>query len=237
MSERFSASNAGKHMTCHASANLDIAIPNWVAPVEDKTVDNAANQGTAVHEMLAKAMEFSPAELRAYVAALDYVAQLRSSRRFNVLIEESIEATWLTVPTKTSVDLVLYVQDEIHVIDWKWGKIAVDVVDNEQLMFYAACFAPLAPKAKGVKVHIVQPRADNMNSWWVDTARLGQFMSEARAAQDAILAGSTAFQPSDHCKFCPANPHTRGLKGSPLCPEMMQLLYPKVVDDDAILAL
>lgn len=237
MSERFSASNAKKHIACHASANLDIAIPNWVDPIEDRTKANAANEGTRVHELLAKAMEFGPSDLRAYVRALDYVAQLRSKRRFKVLIEESIDTVWLPNPTKTSVDLVLYVADEMHVIDWKWGKIPVDVIEDEQLMFYGVSFSALAPKAKGITFHIVQPRADNITSWYCDTTRLREFKDEAIAAQTAILAGSTVFSPGDHCTFCPANPHTRGLKGSPLCPEMMQLLYPKVVDDDAILAL
>jgi hypothetical protein len=44
--------------------------------------------------------------------------------------------------------------------------------------------------------------------------------------------------PSDHCKFCPAYPHSRAAeKGSPPCPVTLQLLYPKVVNEDEILAL
>lgn len=237
MPQRFSASNAGKHMACHASANLELAIPNWVEPVEDRTADNAANQGTKVHLLFADLMEMPNADMQAFHRALGYVAELRSKRRFKTLVEETVEAVWLNVPTMTTIDLVLYTQDEIHVIDWKWGRIPVDVIDNEQLLFYGRTVAGLAPKAKGVTLHIVQPRANNMASWWVDTTRLMQFTDEAIAAQDAILAGSTKFQPSDHCTFCPANPHTRGLKGSPLCPEMMQLLYPQHVDEDEMLNL
>lgn len=237
MPQRFSASNAGKHMACHGSADLESAIPNYVAPVEDRTVDNAANQGTKVHDILANIMELPNADMQAFHRALGYVAELRSRRRFKTLVEESVMAEWLNVPTPTTIDLALYTQDELHVIDWKWGKIRVDVIDNEQLLFYGRSVAALAPKAKGITLHIVQPRADNMESWWVDTARLMQFEDEARAAQDAILAGSIALQPSDHCTFCPANPHSRGLKGSPLCPAMMQLLYPQHVDEDEMLNL
>ena len=57
MPERFSASVAARHMACHASANLDLAIPNWTPPVEDLAKDNAANRGTAMHEIFAKVME------------------------------------------------------------------------------------------------------------------------------------------------------------------------------------
>ena len=37
MPERFSASNAAKHMACPASANLELAIPNYQPPVDDGT--------------------------------------------------------------------------------------------------------------------------------------------------------------------------------------------------------
>lgn len=237
MPERFSASNAGKHMACHASANLELAIPNWVAPVEDPAADNAANKGTNAHKILAEIAQLPASQVEAYVKALAYYHEVRKQRRFTVLVEVEAEAAWLDVPTKTTVDVALHTQDQLDIVDWKWGKIPVEVEENDQLLFYAATFAPLAPKAKGVTVHIVQPFADNMASWYIDTNRLGQFMDEARAAQKQILNGSTTFTPGDHCTFCPANPHTRGLKGKPLCPAMMQLLYPHPFDEDEILSL
>ena len=237
MTERFSASVAARHMTCHASANLDLAIPGWVPPVEDRNKDNAANRGTSMHEMLAKLNELPAREIKAFGRALEYIGDVRSRRRFKVLIEQSVTAKWLTTQPTTQADLVLYTQDEIHVLDFKWGSIPVEVVGNEQLLFYAVCFARLAPKAKGVSLHVVQPNADNCESWFADTTVLAQFMSDALAAEAAIQSGSTQFGPSDHCKFCPANPHSRGEKGSPLCPSMMQLLYPSVVHEDEILSL
>jgi hypothetical protein len=111
------------------------------------------------------------------------------------------------------------------------------VVGNHQLLFYGVCFAPLAPLAKGITLHIVQPWADGNQSWFADTNVLQQFMADAIAAEQKILAGDTTFGPSDHCKFCPANPHSRGLKGKPLCPAMMKLLYPPIVDEDEILSM
>ena len=237
MVERFSASVAGRQMVCHASANLELAIPGWEPPVDDRTADTAANRGSDMHELFAKIMELPNADMQQMAKAIAYVAELRGTRRFKVLVEQSIKATWLAGAPDTTVDLVLYTQDEIHVLDLKTGRIRVDVVGNEQLKYYAACFAPLAPKAKGVTIHIVQPWADNMDWAWVSTTELGQFMDEARAAEAAIIAGDVTFGPSDHCMFCPANPHGRGSKGRPFCPVMMDLLYPDRVDEDAILAL
>lgn len=248
MPERFSASVAARHMACHASANLPAAIPNWVPPAVDETVGSKA-MGTSVHKVVedlintqlvtaTKTTGFSAKDMLAAGRILTYIGEVWAERRFKVLSEHKITAEWLTTRPKTTADLVFYTQDQLEVLDVKWGKIPVPVVDNEQLLFYAACYAPFAPKAKGVRVHILQPRADNMESWYVDTNRLGQFMAEAQAAEAAIQQGDVTFGPSDHCTFCPANPHSRGDKGHPLCPAMMQLLYPgQRLDEDAVLAL
>lgn len=236
MPKKFSASTAAMSMACHASANLDLAIPGWVEPVRDE-VAGAKGVGTLMHEAFAKVVERPVSEIRAFIAALEYIADLRSTRRFKVMIEETMTAEWLQSKPKTTADLVLYTQDEIHVVDLKWGKILVDVYDNEQLMFYDVTYGALAPKAKGVTNHILQPRVGGFESQFVDSVRLAKFMGQAQAAERAILNGSVQFGPSDHCTFCPANPHSRGDKGAPLCPTMMQMLYPRVVDEDEILAL
>lgn len=235
--ERFSASVAARHMACHASANLPLAIPNWVPPVEDRTVDNAANRGTSMHEVFAKVMELGAGDLSRMSEAISYIAELRRTRRFKTMIEATVTAKWLTTAPQTTADLVLYTQDELHVIDLKTGKIPVDVVNNEQLLFGAVSYSHLAPKAKGATLHILQPWAGGNESWFASADVIKQFMDDAIAAEAAIQAGDTTFGPSDHCTFCPANPHGRGLKGRPLCPTMMAMLYPDKTDYDEILSM
>lgn len=246
MTKRLSASSAARIMACPASANLDVAIPGWKEPV--RTVGGAAQAGTDVHqviqdligikyETLTKTTKFSAKDMLAVARILQYIGELWSTRRFSVLSEETVEAHWLQTKPKTTGDLVFYTQDEIHVLDTKWGKIPVDVNDNEQLMFYALAYAGLAPRAKGVTVHILQPRADNMDSQFLPTTKLAQFKADTIAAEAKILAKDLTFGPSDHCTFCPANPHSRGVKGSPLCPTVLNIHYPKLVDEDEILNL
>lgn len=225
-------------MACPASANLPLAIPNWSPPDPvQEDARPAVSKGHKLHENFADIVTLPASDIRAMISALQYVEAVRSQRKFKVLSEESIEATWLASKPSTTVDLVLYLQDEIHVFDLKTGRIPVDVVNNKQLLFYAVCFAPLAPLAKGVTLHIVQPWAEGNQSWFADTTVLKQFMADAIAAEKKILAGDTTFGPSDNCKFCPANPHSRGLKGKPLCPAMMKLLYPPIVDEAEILSM
>lgn len=233
---RFSASSAAQLMTCVGSADLANSIPGWVDPVVDEGA-GAKGKGHELHKIFAQISEYSAADMRNIAEAVEYASEIRALRRFNALIEMTLEAHWLQSKPQTTVDLCLYVADEIHILDWKTGKIPVDPVHNHQLLFYAATFLPFAPKAPGVYLHVVQPWADGSTSWFASRKDISQFMLEALAAEQKILAGAPTRTPSDHCKFCPANPHSRGDKGSPLCPEMIQLLYPPFHDEAAILAL
>lgn len=231
---RFSASNAARFMTCHASANLPEAIPGWQEPVVDRTA-GAKGKGSMIHGILEQTASLSAKDLRHLARALEFMAELRSRRRFKVLTEYTFTATWLQSKPQTTVDVALYVQDELHIVDYKTGTIFVDVNDNEQLLFYAACAIELAPKAKGVWIHIVQPWANNIASVFIPLADLASFMKRACEAEEKILRGDVSFGPSDHCKFCPAYPHSRSEKGRPLCPVTLRLLYPPHVDEAAIL--
>jgi hypothetical protein len=235
--QRFSASVAEQHMNCHASANLEAAIPGLELPVEDRTVDNAANRGTSFHTEMERLMnEYSANELDKIAASLKYVSAVRRLRRFKVLTEAKGTGWWLSQKPGTTSDLVLYVADEIHVLDYKFGKIPVAAKDNAQGKYYSLAFSPLAPKAKGVHFHIVQPFADNYDSVFFTAAELEQFRVDTANADRAIQNGSTTFGPTDKgCLFCPANPHSRGAKATKFCPVMMQMLYPVKVDEDAIL--
>jgi hypothetical protein len=234
--EKFSASVAKRHMSCTASANLEVAIPNWMPPEKDETADNAANRGTIMHALFAGVMELKPKDAWNLAKAIEYVAVLRQQRRFKAVIEQPMKAMWLDSQPTTTADLVLYVADEIHIFDLKTGVIPVEAVDNDQMLYYAATYGQLAPKAKGVHLHIVQPWADNMEVWYVTTAEIAAFMAAARKAEADIQAQVVDFHPGDHCMFCPANPRGRGLKGKPFCPAVMQIYYPQEpVDEAAIL--
>lgn len=233
--ERFSASSASKHLHCHASANLEAAIPGFTRPISDPLANNAANRGTAMHDLFGQLMHLPVKDVENFSAALMYVAEVRSRRRFTALIEQEMEAEWLFMKPKTTADLVLYTQDEMHVLDLKTGKIPVYAVENDQLLYYAVTYGHLAPRAKGVTLHIVQPWAGVMQEWFADVARLEKFKQDAIDAEYKIMAGSTSFGPGDHCTFCVANPRSRAAKGKPSCPVLMQLYYPTTVDEAAIL--
>lgn len=237
MPERLSASAASKHVHCHASANLELAIPGYTPPPAGGTTA-ASIRGTDMHEILERAGAYSAKQMAGIARAMAYVAGLRTQRRFKTLLEAHLTGWWLKSTPPTTADVVLYVQDQLDVVDYKFGEIPVEVQGNSQGKYYCAAALPLAPKAKGATFHIVQPFADNIESVFFTRAELQQFMDETARAEAAIAAGSVTFTPGDHCTFCPANPHTRGAKGSALCPAMLELLYPTPpIDEDEILDL
>lgn len=238
--ERFSASAAARLMSCPGSADLTRSIPGFIYPERD---ENAGRKGvgTLQHKLLQEWANLAKADRLALLEAAQYVEDLRARRRFKILTEVKFTAEWLQSKPTTTPDVVLYVKDELHIIDYKTGKIAVDAVDNVQLLYLAATCAPLAPQAKGVMLHVVQPWSKEGSTQWVVSAQtLHEFKLAAQKAEKKILAGSTQLRPSDNCTFCPANPHSRGDKGNLLCPPMMQLLYPKreyVLDTEDILTI
>lgn len=239
MAERFSASVAAKHIACPASANLELAIPGYTPPPRDGATP-ASIKGTNIHKILEDVGELTPKEMLGVAQAITYVAELRRTRRFQMLREFSMEGWWLTADPKprTTADVVLYVADEIHVVDYKFGRIPVEARGNAQGMYYALAALPLAPKAKGVRFHILQPFADNVDDVFFTLDELEEFRLDCVRAEAKIAAGDLTFGPSDHCTFCPANPWTRGAKGTASCPAMLQILYPQPpLDEDAILDL
>lgn len=179
-----------------------------------------------MHELFANFMSLSTTDAVRMVQAMTYVMEVRTRRRFKVLTEVTEQADWLPSNPPTTADLVLYLSDELHVLDLKTGKIEVDVIDNDQMLFYAATYAKYAPRATEVHLHIVQPWADNVAEWVVSMQDLSNWIDETVSHDLQIMDGDVAFSPGDHCQFCPANPHTRGARGNPLCPVMLEMLYP-----------
>ena len=144
MPARLSASSASKHINCHASANLELAIPGYQGPIEDPNANTAATRGTHMHEIMAQVFSLSATDARKFSEAMVYISEVQKLRRFSKLIEHETTAEWLVTKPRTTADLVFYVKDEIHILDLKTGKIPVSPVENPQLLYYAATYGHLA---------------------------------------------------------------------------------------------
>lgn len=224
--ELFSGSRAGRLTTCPASGRLDELLPGWIPPQKHGT---AAALGTKAHSVLQHWLEL-PKHLRDHMAeAFDYVDELRSQRRYKMLTEETLKAEWLTTRPSTTPDVVLYLKDELHVLDFKTGGTPVEAGGNMQLIFLAITLleAGYAPDATKVTLHIVQPWADNMDSVIYTIDELKQFRRQLQQAELEYLQGSLRTQVSEYCQLCPANPAGKVHKGNKYCPTALEFFYPR----------
>jgi hypothetical protein len=194
------------------------------------------NSWMEISEWLPELLPYPPKTLRFLADAADYMADLfdRTGQHANVYGERSVVATWLPSKPGTTPDVALIGAGTLEIVDYKTGAIKVEPEDNDQLMFYAACWLEHAPEATEFTVHVVQP--DNLSSWTAPISYLRGWMHRAIKADMRIQAKDLTLNPSDHCTFCPANPWGRGDKSEAKCPAQHKLLYPPVFDEDELFA-
>jgi hypothetical protein len=189
-----------------------------------------------ITDWLPELKPYPPKTLRFLAAAADYMADLLERTRplANVYGEQSVIASWLPSTPPTTPDVAIVGDSVLEIVDYKTGAIKVEPEDNDQLMFYAACWLKMAPNATEFTVHVVQP--DNLSSWTAPISYLKGWMNKAIEADKRIQAKDLTLNPSDHCTFCPANPWGRGDKSEAKCPAQHKLLYPPVFDEDELFA-
>jgi Protein of unknown function (DUF2800) len=190
----------------------------------------------SINDWLPELREYPPKTLRFLADAAEYMALLKERvvPRAAVYGEQSVVATWLPSTPPTTPDVALVGDSVLEIVDYKTGAIKVEPEDNDQLMFYAACWLKMAPNATEFTVHVLQP--DNLASWTAPISYLKGWMEKAIAADWRIQMKDLTLNPSDHCTFCPANPWGRGDKSEAKCPAQHKLLYPPVFDEDELFA-
>lgn len=202
-------------MTCHAATDLEKALPGFIPPVDTGTV--ASRKGDDMHKVLAEALSIgSNRDLKDIISMLNYVSFIRSTRKFSMLIEHMMWTCWMQKPVVTTADVILYTQDELHIIDHKTGAGRVEPLCRQMLTYAAAALHEgLAPKATEVVLHVNQPKANNQVWHTVTREDVTAFVELQRLHEEQLLAGDLSFKPLHAaCLFCPANPNGRGAKGS-----------------------
>ena len=187
--------------------------------------------------LMPRLREYPPKTLRFIRDAGRRIMELRMEMADDELFfaEEQLIAEWTRGKSGTTPDVTIVGPNKLIVIDYKTGSIPVDAVNNDQGLFYAATkyFGTANCDPDEVTIMIMQP--DHFTEWTFPIEILGQWAMQALTAEKKIIDGDLTLVPSSHCTFCPANPHARGEKGTPLCPAQRAILYPQTVDEDEIL--
>ena len=228
---KLGASSAERWINCPGSVKLSEQCPK---PPDSEY----AAEGTFAHELcehvlkenisrdkLEKITHFKgkeiPKEMRDHVFI--YVDHVRALRKeigdgAEYLMEQKFHLKHIHPDLFGTSDFTIREEfGKLIVIDFKYGAgIAVDVEENEQLLYYALG-ASHGGIFSEVELHIVQPRADHSDGpiriWKTDPARLMEFAKMLKAAAIATQEDDAPLNDGDHCRWCNAKA---------ICPKLME---------------
>jgi hypothetical protein len=217
-----SPSSAERWMNCYGSVELSKNIVD--------TGSSAANEGTMMHTVSATCLEkgydavgfigtidtetgliLQVSQANYVQDYVDYVRTLANLTGAIMLIEQSLPIGFMTGEDGAhgTADAIIITEDELIIVDAKFGFKTVDAVENKQLQIYAAAAYEIYGMAydfKTVRLVIVQPRGTTTISEWVTTPKaLMIFSEEVSFAADTILQGNDTLVPTEKgCQWCKA---------------------------------
>lgn len=225
-----SASSAHRWLNCPPSAVAAEAYPN-----QDTEY---TREGTLAHEV-AEAMASGRAGLQWANARnditkemlecaqgyADYIQEQIKSDTAVVLLEQRVDfSPWVPEGFGTA-DCIILQGDTMDVIDYKYGQgVAVSAECNQQEMLYglgALNDYGIAYDVKHVRLHIYQPRLNNISVFALTTEAL-LLWGEQEVKPTAMMAakGEGEYSPGEWCKFCPHAGRCRELTKT--CTEYVQ---------------
>jgi len=221
------ASSSKRWLACPASVKMGRNAP------ERRTSPHAA-QGTAAHELgetcletgknakdfkgktiEADGMKFIVDEdmIDAVQVYVDHVRGLAGDNEIEV--EVRFDLSWLHAGMFGTNDACVAEEfGDLHILDYKHGAgVAVDVINNPQLLYYALGRAYDAKRGEwgdfeNVHLHIVQPRCFHVDgpirTWSVSMDFLKDFADILKRGAIATEAPDAPFAAGDHCRWCSA---------------------------------
>lgn len=204
-----SASAAHRWIECPYSVWEGIDIPD--------TANEFAEEGTKAHilcenillEREYKIDDFDDEMFECARAYVQYVEEHSvNGKRY---IEQRIDYSNITgvkyingeLDSFGTADCVIEKDDEIIVIDFKYGKgVRVEVENNPQLMLYALGCLNQRPDIRKFTICIFQPRLDHISEWSFTLDNASDFISRVKSAAADVESQSFKHKAGEHCRFC-----------------------------------
>lgn len=227
-----SASGAHRWMNCTPSAVLESEFPDTtseeakegtlaheIAEAKMRRYFDAKNfKKSALTRMLNKLKkeELYQQEMDGYTE--EYIvfckkAALEYEKVPYIAIEKKLELSDYIPDGFGTADCIMIGAGTLHLIDFKYGKgVPVSAVNNEQLLIYALGAIEayeMLYKIDRIKLSIVQPRIDNINSWELGIEDLRAFGDKVRETAVIAYEGKGDYLPGDRCRFCRARQQCR----------------------------
>ncbi len=213
-------STAKRVINCPGSVALSAGVP-------PKPSNKYADEGTLLHDIIARVLEHSQPpsfylgteyegialtedlidrKLAPALAALD---EIDPKHDMVFMAEARVGFGDLIPGVFGSADMLGNLDGRAIVLDWKFGDgVAVSPEENEQLLFYAAAAMRTPETAWAfdgvteVELIIVQP--PHTKRWTTTVERVYQFERELIQAVKLAQGPDAALKMGDHCRWCPA---------------------------------
>ena len=126
----------------------------------------------------------------------------------HISVEQRVDFSQYVPDGFGTADCILIANDTLHIIDFKYGKgVPVNVENNAQLLLYALgaylAYEMIFP-IEHIKMSIVQPRLNNIDTWECSLDYLLEFAKIAQEKAAMALKGEGNFNCGEHCRFCKA---------------------------------
>jgi len=126
----------------------------------------------------------------------------------HIAVEQRVDFSGYVPDGFGTADCILIANDTLHILDFKYGKgVPVSVENNAQLLLYALgaylAYEMIFP-IEHIKMSIVQPRLNNIDTWECSLDYLLEFAKIAQEKATMALKGEGDFNCGEHCKFCKA---------------------------------
>jgi hypothetical protein len=220
-----------------STAKRVIACPGSVAlcaTMPPKPSSKYADEGTLLHDAIAQVLDknVTPESLLGITyqdqvlteelienklhGALNLLMEVDPNLEMEYAVETEVNFGDFLPDVFGSCDLLGRIGNRAIILDWKFGDgVAVDVEENEQLLFYAAA-AMRTPSVSWVfegvteiECVIIQPPM--IKRWITTTDRVKQFELQLAQAVKAAQKTDAPIEVGPHCRWCSAKP---------VCPKM-----------------
>jgi len=154
--------------------------------------------------------------------------------------EVKVVASSIDPEVRGTADYAIYqVKRRLMVIDFKYGKKAVNPVENKQLGIYLVGVMDSLAKSDDfdeLELIVVQPRAGGkaVRRWVVPKEWVAQFRKDMRAAVAATRVKNARLSAGNWCFFCPVKGVKR-VDGSLACPEIGKELARQAQTDFSVI--
>ena len=214
----FPPSSASRHLHCTPSLVMESVLPSETS--------EAAEEGTAAHalaEYKARCAFGMPVDTPRPVSEYDseemeectdrYVRFLQEAyAKLNnpiVLLERVVHFDNYVAGGFGTADCIMLSDEELHIIDYKHGRIKVSATDNDQMKTYAVGalqdFGMAYPNVKRISVSICQPRIKNEVDWSIEVNELRKWANTVLRPKGSLaLMGEGTLCEGEWCRYCKA---------------------------------